>query len=212
MKTPKPETKPAETPAVKPPEMPEPGIASASTMPDVNALSLLATQPRFNGHNDKEAVRLALALWREAKSQLDHEREIAVRHYEHYLAPLQRIKLPKSWPASFADFLRLVVGGKDEGEQLNRFRRYLLKNIRFENAFRDGTTTEPEGPASEAELNVIEQQISGFKAGPIPRFVWEGHALYFDRWWAVEKLEAKRRGGKARAAKSREMKKVATPA
>jgi len=198
------DTRPAATPDI-------PGASDFPdvTLPDINTLSHLATQPRFHPHNDTDALRAALALWREAKRLLDRERNLIVARHQNYFAPLQRIKTPKQWPGSFADFLRLVVQGKDEGEQLNRFRRFWLSLIRAEKAMRAGCQTPNEGPASDEEISEIGKVISDLKDAPLPRFVWEDYALRFDRWWAVEKVEAKRRGGKARVAKAREMKKVA---
>lgn len=198
-----------------PPELPTvPGASDVPdvSLPDIDTLSFLATQPRFHPHNDREALRAALALWHEAKHQLDRERQIIVARHQNYFAPLQRIKTPKQWPGSFADFLRLVVQGKDEGEQLNRFRRFWLSLIRADKAMRAGQQTPNEGAATDEESSTIAKIISDLKDGPLPRFVWEDYALRFDRWWPVEKLKAKRRAGNARVAKARDKKKSAKAA
>jgi hypothetical protein len=196
------DTRPVETPII-------PSVSDIPdvTLPDINTLSLLATQPRFHPHNDTDAIRAALALWREAKRLLDRERDLIVLRHQNYVAPLQRMKTPKQWPGSFADFLRLVVQGKDEGEQLNRFRRFWLSLMRAEQAMRAQTPNE--GPPTAEEISAIGKVISDHRDAPVPRFVWEDWALRFDRWWAVEKVDAKRRGGNARVAKAREKKKVA---
>jgi hypothetical protein len=129
----------------RPPKMPPASLESVSKIPDVplpdaNTLSILAAQVRFNSTHQFEAVRNALALWREAQSLIESQREFVALRYEGYIAPLLKIRRPRKWPASFAEFLRLVVQGKDEGEQLNRFRRYWLSNIRSQKAFKAGRT------------------------------------------------------------------------
>jgi hypothetical protein len=202
--------------ATRPPELPTvPGASDVPdvSLPDIDTLSFLATQPRFHPHNDREALRAALALWREAKQQLDRERNLADA-ISRRDALLQRIKPPKNWSsATFKEFLHVVVQGKDEGEQLNRFRRFWLALSRENKAMRAGCQTPNEGPESKEELDEIEEVIANLKSAPvIPRFVWEDYAVRFNRWWPVEKLEAKRRAGNARVAKARDKKKSANAA
>ena len=182
-------------------------------LPDINTLSLLAAQPRFHPHNDTNALRAALALWREAKRLLDRERNLADA-ISRRDALLQRIKPPKNWSsATFKEFLHVVVQGKDEGEQLNRFRRFWLALSRENKAMRAGCQTPNEGPESKEELDEIEEVIANLKSAPfMPRFVWEDYAVRFNRWWAVVKVEAKRRAGNARVAKARDKKKSAKAA
>ena len=184
-------------------------MSNPSNEPDINTLSLLAAQPRFHPHNDTDSLRAALAFWREAKRLLDRERRLAEATSQRD-ALLQKIKSPKNWTsAKFNEFLQMVVGGKDEGEQLNRFRRFLLSLNRENKALRAGQTPN-EGPPSKEELDEIQEIITNFKSAPVTfRFVWEDYAFRFNNWWAKEKVEAKRRGGQARVAKAREKKKVA---
>lgn len=197
------DTRPATTPDIS-------GASDVSdvTLPDINTLSLLATQPRFNSHNETDALRAALALWREAKRLLDHERRLA-EAISRRDALVQKIKPPKNWTsATFNEFLQVVVGGKDEGEQLNRFRRFWLSLNRENKAMRAGQTPN-EGPESKEELDEIQEVITNLKSAPVLfRFVWEDYAFRFDRWWEVERVNAKRRGGQARVAKAREKGKI----
>jgi hypothetical protein len=201
------DTRPAATPDI-------PGASDFPdvTLPDINTLSLLATQPRFHPHNETDALRAALALWREAKRLLDRERMLA-EAISRRDALLQQIKLPENWTsAKFYEFLQKVVGGKDEGEQLNRFRRFWLSLNRKNKAMREGQIPN-EGPASEEELGEIEDVIANLKSAEfIPRFVWEDYGFRFNNWWAEEKVQAKRRGGQARVAKARDKKKSAKAA
>jgi hypothetical protein len=186
-------------------------VVPAITLLDANTLSMLAAQPRFTGHNESEAIRMALALWREAKRQLDREQRIAAAR-NRSLSVLQQIKHPKNLPATFKDFLRLIVGGKDEGEQLHRYRRFRVKSIREDEAFTTGAA-ERQGQPTEKELTQINNEISAAKdSAPcigIPREIWADWAVRFNKWWAQEKVEAKRRAGNARVAKSRDNKKSA---
>jgi len=130
------DTRPAATP-----EIPGASDISDVTLPDIDTLSLLATQPRFHPHNDTNALRAALALWREAKRLLDHERNLA-EAISRRDALLQRIKPPKNWSsATFKEFLHVAIQGKDEGEQLNRFRRFWLALSRENKAMRAGCQT-----------------------------------------------------------------------
>jgi hypothetical protein len=202
------DTRPAATP-----EIPGASDIPDVTLPDIDTLSFLATQPRFHPNNDTNALRAALALWREAKRLLDHERNLA-EAISRRDALLQRIKPPKNWSsATFKEFLHVAIQGKDEGEQLNRFRRFWLALSRENKAMRAGCQTPNEGPESKEELDEIEEVITNLKSAPfMPRFVWEDYAFRFNRWWAVEKLEAKRRAGNARVAKARDKKKSAKAA
>ena len=196
------------------PDVPGAGDVPDVTLPEINTLSLLAAQPRFfNRGNDTDALRAALALWREAKRLLDRERNLA-EAISRRDALLQRIKPPKNWSsATFKEFLNVAIQGKDEGEQLNRFRRFWLALSRENKAMRAGCQTPNEGPESKEELDEIEEVITNLKSAPfMPRFVWEDYAFRFNRWWAVEKLEAKRRAGNARVAKTRDKKKSAKAA
>jgi hypothetical protein len=198
----------------RPVETPQPDVANVSEipdvpLPDVNTLSLLATQPRFTSLDSELAVGSALALWRDAQSLIATEREVAALRKEGYHALLNKIKQPQQFPASYSVFLRLVVQGKDEGEQLSRFRRYWISEIRREKAFKTGQTPK-DGPSSEAEMDELEKIIADFKATPISEQGWGNLKFNFIRWWFGEKLEAKRRAGNARVAKTRR-KKIAKP-
>jgi hypothetical protein len=174
-------------------------------LPDANVLSMLAAQNRFNAKEDKSAVSAAFALWREAKWRVDHERKLAELSYQEYVAPLKKVKQPKQWPATFTDFLRLVVGGKDEGVQLNRFRRHKLFQLRVANMMQTGRISDgeiPDGDASEEELRELGNIISSYRTNTYSKNVWDNHARYYLKWWAEEKHDVKRRAGKARAAKA----------
>jgi len=178
-------------------------------LPDANTLALLAAQTRFHGKEDKSAVSSALALWREAKWQIDHERKLAELIYEEN-APLKTVRRPKQWPATFQDFLRLVVKGKDEGEQLNRFRRYKLFQLRVANMIRSGGNRNeeiPVGNASEEELREIENIIARCRHDTYSKIIWDNNVRFYLKWWTLEKKDVKRRAGKARAAKAETKKK-----
>src|ERR1035437_3088147 len=174
-------------------------------LPDANVLSMLAAQNRFNAEEDKSAVSAAFALWREAKWRVDHERKLAELSYQEYVAPLKKVKQPKQWPTTFTDFLRLVVGGKDEGVQLNRFRRHKLFQLRVANMMQTGRISDgeiPDGDASEEELRELGNIISSYRIKTYSKNVWDNHARYYLKRWAEEKHDVKRRAGKARAAKA----------
>lgn len=194
---------------MKPPNANNPEEPLKVELPDANALALLAAQARFQGKEDKSAVSAALALWGEAKWRIDHERKLAELTYQEY-APLKNIKQPKQWPATFQDFLRLVVKGKDEGEQLHRFRRYKLFQIRVANMMRSGRNRNeeiPVGNASEEELREIENIIASCRSDTYSKNAWNSNVLFYLKWWASEKKDVKRRAGKARAAKAEGKKK-----
>jgi hypothetical protein len=179
-------------------------------LPDANVLSMLAAQNRFNGKEDKPAIAAALALWREAKWRVDHERKLAELTYQEYVAPLKQIRQPKRWPATFTDFLRMVLGGKDEGVQLNRFRRYKLFQLRVANMMKSGRTNDeeiPAGNASEEELHELEKIIASCRGDIYSKNVWNNNVRFYLKWWTMEKQDVKRRAGKARATNAEAKKK-----
>lgn len=174
------DSRPAATPDI-------PGVSDIpdDALPDINTLSLLAAQPRFfNRGNDTDALRAALAVWREAKRLLDRERKLAEAIFRRD-ALLQSIKSPKDWStATFAEFLHVVVQGKDKGEQLHRFRRFWLALSRENKAMRAGCQTPNEGPTSKDEFDEIEEVIANLESAHfMPRFVWEDYAVRFGKWW-----------------------------
>jgi hypothetical protein len=86
-------------------------------LPDVDTLSLLAAQYRFAGTNDKAAVTAALALWREARTLLEHERS---------KQPPEKFPRPAKPNTPFDEALRLLIPRVEKyDERLKRFRQYL---------------------------------------------------------------------------------------
>jgi hypothetical protein len=98
-------------------------------LPAALALASLAAQSRFAGLPEKHAVSAALALYREAQRRVEDERELADLCVAYYVAPLAKLRMPKVWPASFNDFLKRAVQGKDRGERLHRFRDFLCWQV-----------------------------------------------------------------------------------
>ena len=165
------------------------GVKTEQPLPDIQTLAALAAQPRFTRLANADAVRAALDLWQETQMLLDWKTNCADSSYRHYLAPLEKSKSPKVWPASFDDFLRCVVQGNDQGEQLNRFRRYLRRGIQT----RSGLQT-----TKEDEIKLL----ADYQNRKYDRAIWDILAADFLRFWALEKSRGKKRAGSAGGTKT----------
>ncbi len=96
------------------------------------------------------------------------------------------IPRPPAFPASFDDFLRLIVGGRAEGEQLRRFRRYLA-----------APTADPLNPAETKAANP-DEAIPKWRNVRFDLMRWEQEAERFRSWW-----ERHMSSERSKAAKSR---------
>ena len=93
----------------------------AQAWPDPDTLAMLAAQPRFTNLPEADAVSAALGLRQAARDALEAARE----NSRQELNKAFTLPRPKQWPATLADFYRLVVRGKDKTENQPRFKRFL---------------------------------------------------------------------------------------
>jgi hypothetical protein len=166
---------------------PEPTAAPTTEkpLPSPDTLAMLAAQPRFAGEPDAEtAITAALAFWRGVSVRLDYERRLEQSTYEHYEKPLENLKRPKNWPSKFNDFLRIVVQGKDEAEQIHRFRLWV--------------STWPSDPedATAQKIDAIERHIKEARQMKFTKGIWEANAVSFRRFWKRHTRDARSRAGK----------------
>jgi hypothetical protein len=170
--------------------------------PDATTLATLASQPRFSKLAQAAAIKSAFLLWREAHWFVGEQKH-RDSCFSRRLAPILE-RQPRSYPATFKDFLRLVVEGKDEAKQLRRWRLFHLWVMRCGGDFgRRGERIDTKKcPATEAELSQIDKYISKDRNTSFTQKVWEENAWAFRRWWEAQTKEARKLAGKARAAKS----------
>lgn len=192
-------------------------------LPATETLALLAAQARFQMLPPKDAVEGGLELWQAAQQAISRHKGLAEAFQAHYCEPVANTDCPPSYPASFKDFLRLIVGGKDEAEQLRRFRRYLAHDCRMSEAREracelarkelienGGNPTEEQVKALAADretkaldsVAVIEttdervaSRLSAYREKSFDESVWQSHAMRFKRWWEAEKTASKSRAG-----------------
>ena len=170
------------------------GSAVEALLPTADMLASLAAQPRFEKLAGKQAALAALELWRESQAALARAQRQADLCGQHY-APLAHLRQPKTWPASFADFLKYVVQGKDTGEQLARFREFLRMKISASPQFFG-----VKGDVTEAVLlDALPKVLASFQ-GSYSQAAWQTLVLEFKRFWKRHKAEGKSRAGKKGAA------------
>ncbi len=170
--------------------------------PTADVLAGLAAQARFAMLDSMAAAQAALALWRDAATTLAGAQRQADLCHATYVTPLAGLRQPEKWPATFDEFLKFVVRGKDAGEQLARFRQFLRMKVTAD----PGSYGLMKGKLTEAKvLDATQKLLADFQAGRYSREAWQSLALEFHRFWKRYKAELKSQAGKqgvaARAAK-----------
>jgi hypothetical protein len=159
-------------------------------LPDTLALANLATQPRFTKLHDRAAVSAALALWREAQSLIEREGRQAKLCHEHYVAPIEKLRQPKKWPASFEVFLEYVVRG-NKAQRDERFMEFLEGKIEL-----NSLLLLPD----ESRAAALNRLLNDFATASYSQASWENLALEFRSFWK-RRVSLKRSGsGKQGAA------------
>jgi hypothetical protein len=171
-------------------------VETAAQQPSTNILASLAAQPRFEKLPGAQAAQAALELWHQSQAVTVREQKQVDLCRKHYVAPLEHLRPPKTRPASFEDFLKCVVQGKDEGEQLHRFREFLRWKIQRTPALYGikGAVTET------MLLNAEQKLLADFQAAEYSPAKWQTLALEFRRYWAQHTAEVRSRAGKKGAA------------
>lgn len=99
----------------------------------------LAGQQRIDTESAKGLARQALVLFEACREHLDTEakrRAFANVARGERLDQYAGILKPKKFPASFKEFLRIIVRGKTETDRVKMFRDYLRDSIRMGKSFR----------------------------------------------------------------------------
>jgi hypothetical protein len=176
------------------------------SLPDEKTLAWLAAQPRFTKFaNAVEAVEAALSLWSMAHHCLDDARE-RERWYAEQYGPLDGIESPWEFPVSLDEFLRLIVPGKDQGERLGRYRQFVQARLRMNQAMGDYAPPDEKPSTEEDVLGMASAKIEKLKKAKLDFKKFHSEMYLFLRWWQQKVKDDKKRGGKARAAKSASLK------
>ena len=104
---------------------------SVTTPCELREIATAAAQVRFGLLSEKKAVCVALQLYADARAVIEAEHKLADLYCEQVLKPMEKAEQPQAWPASFDDFLRLAIRGKDNSERLSRFKRFLVFNLQL---------------------------------------------------------------------------------
>jgi len=181
-------------------------------LPAALALASLAAQSRFAGLPEKHAVSAALALYREAQRRVEDERELADLCVAYYVAPLAKLRMPKVWPASFNDFLKRAVQGKDRGERLHRFRDFLCWQVQQSPGAFGIKPVETEAKAAvEREkkkyvvteatlLEIVPKLLAEYESKTYSEAEFRHRAIEFRHYWKAHTKEKKSQAGTRGAA------------
>jgi hypothetical protein len=157
-------------------------VEAVAQLPTADTLASLAAQSRFAKLPGARAAQAALELWRESQAAIAREQRQLDFCREH-------LRQPKAWPASFTEFLRCIVPGKDSGEREQHFAEFIGEKVR-RSPWLHGTDS----------LDAKGKLTKEFKATAFNRESWQVTALEFRRYWEDRKSKAKSRAGKQGAA------------
>ena len=185
----------------------------AQAWPDPDSLAMLAAQERFAKLSEAEAVRAALGLRQAARDAIAAARENSRQEFEK----ASTLPTPKQWPATLADFYKLVMRCKEEKDNLPRFKQFLhfraegneLKIVggsidrpKFVLTSKPGMGEQTPTQSAEAAEKAAERQLVEYQAAQFNQEAWYDLARDYLRWWDWKSTESKRRAGRARAAKA----------
>lgn len=177
------------------------------TLPEALELAGLAAtltgQHRINAESAKDLARQALVLFEACREHLDTEtkrRAFANVARDERLDQYAGIPKPKKFPASFKEFLRIIVGGKTETDRVGMFRDYLRDNIWMCKSYRatDGNLEN----IPETTLDEVNDSLARFREKPIEVMDWLHVAESFQRWRANRAARTRTKRAKT-AAKAR---------
>ena len=159
-------------PPTKPKPQPPPGTAKAG-LPSPETLAMIAaTCSKGGGEEPGIAVAYAAKLYRAACDRLDSEKRLAQATEEERAT----LPIPPTFPASYDEFLRLVVKGKTIKEGNDRFREY------WRDLYKDNLTG--------AELeNAVALNEKEYRRGFHTPDDWLNMARKYVQWWAGHKSE-----------------------
>jgi hypothetical protein len=196
-----------------------------TNLPETTVLTFLAAQPRFANLPDEQAALSALKLWRVCATVRENERVAADPHSKESMQKwIDRLGLPKlpepaTWPAGYRDFYKAIIKGKDEGENQQRYKRFLRQQLdaeqtQIEEEIKKLTDTgavaaDLEGlkamrlPTDQALDEEVDKRFVTFKSSQFNLDSWKILATRFLLWWGQQKTEARARAGRERARKQR---------
>jgi len=156
-------------------------------LPSHERLTLLAC---LTGRNKpSEAVKHALAVWREAHRLLAEENEAAEQR------SLQGVPLPETFPATLDDFLARVVKGPTKAKRLERLRQFLQEQSGPDDLYTVGSETESTASGNEHK---VTRMIQTYKENGISREEWRDRTRAYLTWWKYRKSASARRAASKR--------------
>jgi hypothetical protein len=165
-------------------------------LPSAMEIAGLAAQQRFAHMSPQEAAKAAVDLYFACQETLLTSRENMVNAGKASLG-FAKFKRPLRWPGTLDDFLRLIVRGKDQTQNLPRIKTFILDCIRH------SRLRQQLAALNEAdELDAQEAAIKAMKAKPEEFFsedYWPWLAYAYRNWWAAKQQANKERAGRERA-------------
>lgn len=148
-----------------------------NTKPDLGTLALMAASCGIK--QPKKAVEHAMRIWTEAEKALGLvEPELPTE------------QLPKRWPASGKDFMRLVVRGRTEADSVKRLRDYFFEERAQTLRFKGRLLPEDRRECEEHAAGMVGR-FRG-KDCALSEQAWRRMATEYSTWWR-DRLSAERR-------------------
>jgi len=169
--------------------------------PDTKTLAVLAAIVGLGSKKrPHESVQYAWELWCESESLVrrgEIDASWAIERVGDHLPDIKRPewkdRLPKRFPATLDDFLRLIVKAKTPADSHKRLKDY------FHDVCAETGSKDPEGDAVKS-IEFIKDLDK--KGGRFKRRAWVLEARSYDAWWRSKKSGKARESAKSKSPKA----------